>query len=106
MKMEILTFDSFHSSVVSTDTRWRRGCTTDGSEITKDSEMAGKKLSGLGQFLSYQTSHLSPLTTFTLLGCEKLGDRSEDKKKIVSVHVYQEIFTDQFNISDPHCLYV
>ena len=57
MKMEILTFDSFHSSVVSTDTRWRRGCTTDGSEITKDSEMAGKKLSGLGQFLSYQTSH-------------------------------------------------
>ena len=34
-------------------------------------------------------SRLSPLTSFTLLGCEKLGDRSEDKKKIVSVHVYQ-----------------
>merc|ERR1712087_1029629 len=62
MKMEILTYDRFHSSVVSTDTRWRRGCTTDGSEITKDSEMVGKKLSGLG--------------------CEKLGDRSEDRKKI------------------------
>merc|ERR1712038_990625 len=52
MKMEILHFDSRHSSVV----------TTDGSEITRDSEMAGKTLSGLG--------------------CEKLGDRSEDRKKI------------------------
>merc|ERR1711874_290002 len=57
-----LTFDRFHSSGVSTDTRGRRGCTTDGSEITRDSEMAGKTVSGLG--------------------CEKLGDRSEDRKKI------------------------
>ena len=48
MKMEILHYDTSHSSVVSTDTRWRRGCTTDGSEITKDSEMAGKTVSGLG----------------------------------------------------------
>merc|ERR1712183_1110536 len=62
MKMEILNYDRFHSSVVSTDTRWRRGCTTDGSELTEDSEMAGKTVSGLG--------------------CEKLGDRSEDRKKI------------------------
>ena len=59
MKMEILHYNTFHSSVVSTDTRWRRGCTTDGSEITKDSEMAGKTVSGLGEFQSSLASLLS-----------------------------------------------
>merc|ERR1712110_1005085 len=63
MKMEILHYDSRHSSVVSTDTRWRRGCTTDGSELTKDSEMEGKTVSDLGR--------------------TKLGNRSEDKKRII-----------------------
>ena len=57
MKMEILQYDSRHSSVVSTDTRWRRGCTTDGSELTKDSEMEGKTVSDLGKFPSPLTSH-------------------------------------------------
>merc|ERR1712141_392978 len=62
MLHQILHFDKWHSSVVSTDSRWRRGCTSDGSEITADSEMAGKSLSGD-------------------LGCQKIGDRSQDNQK-------------------------
>merc|ERR1711953_640980 len=57
MLHQILHFDKWHSSVVSTDSRWRRGCTSDGSEITADSEMAGKSLSGdLGQLNCRQTT--------------------------------------------------
>merc|ERR1711913_30371 len=62
MLHQILHFDKWHSSVVSTDSRWRRGCTSDGSEITADSEMAGQSLSGD-------------------LGCQKIGDRSQDNQK-------------------------
>ena len=87
MKMEILHYNRHHSTVLSTESRWRRGCTTDGSELTKDSEMAGKTVSGLG--------------------CEKLGDRSEDNKKIVSFdRLQQEMLFHQIDISDPHCLSV
>ena len=75
MKMEILHYDRHHSTVVSTDSRWRRGCTTNGSELTRDSEMAGKTVSGLG--------------------CEKLGDRSEDRKKIVSFHITSQLTTPE-----------
>merc|ERR1712059_202120 len=36
---------SKRGSVVSTDTRWRRGCTTDGSEIIANSEAESEELS-------------------------------------------------------------
>ena len=57
MLHQILHFDKFHSSVVSTDSRWRRGCTTDGSEVTQDSEVEGTSIAGFGR-LSLQVTVL------------------------------------------------
>ena len=55
MLHQILHYDKFHSSVVSTDSRWRRGCTTDGSEVTQDSEVEGTSIAGFGR-LSLQVT--------------------------------------------------
>merc|ERR1712141_835826 len=56
---ERLTYNRAHSSVISSDYRWRRGCATDGHEMTDNSEAQPKTLTGE-------------------LGCTNVGQRSED----------------------------
>merc|ERR1712203_991128 len=57
---ERLHYDSSHSSVVSTDSRWRRGCTSDGREMTDNSEASN------AQYNAEQ-------------GCQQVAQRSEDR---------------------------
>ena len=78
---QILHYDKFHSSVVSTDSRWRRGCTTDGTELTQDSEVEGNSLPGLGETLRPGPS---TLLTSLISGCKQIADRSQDNQKHVS----------------------
>ena len=55
-----------HGSVVSTDYRWRRGCATDGSELTDNSEAKTEKVTGE-------------------LGCTNVGQYSYDNIVVVSI---------------------
>ena len=53
-------------SVVSSDSRWRRGCTTDGHELTDNSEAKKDKVTGE-------------------VGCTNVGQHSYDNIIVVSI---------------------
>ena len=57
-----------HGSVVSSDSRWRRGCATDGHEMTDNSEAKGDKITGE-------------------LGCQNVGQYSYDNIVVVSKYI-------------------
>ena len=54
-----------HGSVVSSDSRWRRGCATDGQELTDNSEAKSEKITGE-------------------MGCTNVGQYSYDNIVVVS----------------------
>ena len=60
-----------HGSVVSDDSRWRRGCATDGHELTDNSEAKGDKITGE-------------------LGCTNVGQYSYDNIVVVSTKIQGE----------------
>merc|ERR1712038_1594544 len=57
---ERLTYNKYRSTVVSSDSRWRRGCTSDGHEMTDNSEASN------AQYTAEQ-------------GCQQVAQRSEDR---------------------------
>ena len=63
LQEERLTYDAAHVTVVSSETRWRRGCVSDGHELTDGTEAQPGDLTGD-------------------LGCVEAGSRTENRVTI------------------------